>query len=85
MKKLESVIAFREGKKSKAKIGDIREVIKHLKDIFAEESVDYRSNPKVFCVGPQMKKFWDDIYSRTMKLKAKRRKRVEQAVKRFAK
>ncbi len=37
---LASEIAKREGKKSQAKIGDIREMLKHLRNIIAEKEAD---------------------------------------------
>lgn len=36
MKKLIAELARREGKKSQAKIGEIRELLKHLRDILIE-------------------------------------------------
>lgn len=74
MKKLESIIAFREGKRS----GDIRKVINHLKDILAEERSEHLR-------GPLLHKLLSDIYKRAVEIKTQRRKRVENAVKRFAK
>lgn len=37
LKELATEIARREGKKSHVKIGDIREIIRHLRDIIAEK------------------------------------------------
>lgn len=37
IKTLASVLAKREGKKSQARIGDIRELLGHLSDLFYEE------------------------------------------------
>ena len=48
MKKLCSEIAKREGKKSQVKVGDIREILKIIVEIFSSELVNEEKEPKMY-------------------------------------
>ena len=40
IRELESIVAKREGKKSNVKIGDIREILRIIRDLIQERPVD---------------------------------------------
>lgn len=74
MNKLIREIAKREGKKGQAHIGDIREILKHLRDILVESMLGYHDlrSDLIMYTDKQYVKIRDRLSKAQSKLQAKK-------------